>query len=146
LLTLTDDLTCLYNRRDFLRLRWQLLKLAHGESQNFLLFYCDVDNLKKINDSSPRRSGANSHDRRTGAEFPRSRRDCTDWRGEFVVMSLEATGRVEGTLLRRLEQNTLKAGASEYRYRLSVSVGVGGLILKLMSQVGLVMYEQSGSK
>ena len=37
LLALTDDLTCLYNRRGFFAVATQLLKLAHRKSHNCLL-------------------------------------------------------------------------------------------------------------
>src|SRR5882724_7805014 len=50
-LALTDELTCLYNRRGFFAAATQQLKLAQRNKQNLLLMFCDVDNLKKINDT-----------------------------------------------------------------------------------------------
>src|SRR5271169_6459785 len=50
-LALTDDLTCLYNRRAFLALAGQQLKVATRNGQGLLLFFADVDGLKEINDS-----------------------------------------------------------------------------------------------
>jgi len=152
LLALTDDLTCLYNRRGFFAVATQLLKVAHRKSQNCLLFYCDVDNLKKINDSFGHHEGdlalirvadALEHSFREADAIARIGGD------EFVVMGFEASGRVEATLLRRLERNIRKAAAGETRYKLSVSVGVARFDPKraislgeLMSQADVAMYEQ----
>ncbi len=56
-LALTDDLTCLYNRRAFLALATQQLKVARRKDQGLLLFFADVDNLKDINDSFGQQRG-----------------------------------------------------------------------------------------
>ncbi len=50
-LSLTDDLTALYNRRGFFTLAEQALKVARRLKQNCLLIYADVDGLKKVNDT-----------------------------------------------------------------------------------------------
>ena len=50
-LSLTDDLTGLYNRRGFTLLAEQEVKLAHRINRPMLLFFCDVDSLKGINDA-----------------------------------------------------------------------------------------------
>lgn len=152
LLALTDDLTCLYNRRGFFAVAAQLLKVAHRKSQNCLLFYCDVDNLKKINDSFGHHEGdlalirvadALEHSFREADAIARIGGD------EFAVMGLEASSRIEATLLRRMERNIRKAAAGETRYKLSVSVGVARFDPKraislgeLMSQADMAMYEQ----
>ena len=47
---LSDDLTGLYNRRGFLYLAAQQLKLARRMSSFLLLIFIDLDDLKKIND------------------------------------------------------------------------------------------------
>src|SRR5579872_942880 len=56
-LALTDDLTCLYNRRAFLALAAQQLKVARRKAQGLLLFFADVNNLKEINDTYGHREG-----------------------------------------------------------------------------------------
>ena len=56
-LALTDELTCLYNRRGFFAAAAQQLKVAGRNSQSLLLLYCDLDNLKKINDSFGHQEG-----------------------------------------------------------------------------------------
>lgn len=50
-LALTDDLTGLYNRRGFLFMASQHIKLAGRMNQSLLLFFMDVDNFKTINDT-----------------------------------------------------------------------------------------------
>ena len=151
-LALTDDLTCLYNRRGFFAVATQLLKLARRKTQALLLFFCDVDNLKQINDSFGHQAGDLTLIRAADA-LEQSFRDADVIAriggDEFVVMSLEASSQVEGLLLRRLERNLRKVGATEKRYRLSLSVGVSRFDPKepislgeLMSQADKAMYEQ----
>jgi diguanylate cyclase (GGDEF)-like protein len=48
---LTDDLTGLYNRRGFLILGLQNLKLASRTGYSLLLFFADIDQFKRVNDS-----------------------------------------------------------------------------------------------
>jgi PAS domain S-box-containing protein len=50
-LSLTDELTGLHNRRGFILLAEQAMKLAHRIKRSMLLFFGDVDNLKTINDA-----------------------------------------------------------------------------------------------
>jgi diguanylate cyclase (GGDEF)-like protein len=48
---LADDLTGLYNRRGFLILGLQNLKLASRTGYSLLLFFVDIDHFKRVNDS-----------------------------------------------------------------------------------------------
>jgi diguanylate cyclase (GGDEF)-like protein len=48
---LTDDLTGLYNRRGFMHLAVQQVKLAHRMKTDLLLIFVDLDGLKDINDT-----------------------------------------------------------------------------------------------
>lgn len=50
-LSLIDDLTGLYNRRGFLELGDQYLKLARRSSRDVTLVYLDLDRFKTINDT-----------------------------------------------------------------------------------------------
>jgi diguanylate cyclase (GGDEF)-like protein len=151
-LALTDDLTCLYNRRGFFAVATQLLKLAHRKVQPLLLFFCDLDNLKLINDSYGHQEGDLAIIRVADA-LERSFREADVIAriggDEFVVMSLEASGRIEASLLCRLERNLRKASVDESRYKLSLSAGVARFDPKrpislgeLMSRADQAMYEQ----
>ena len=50
-LSLNDDLTGLHNRRGFLLLAEQQLKVARRNKTPFLLLFLDLDRLKYINDT-----------------------------------------------------------------------------------------------
>lgn len=50
-LSITDDLTGLYNRRGFFTLTEQQLKMARRTKNPFSLIYADMDGLKQINDT-----------------------------------------------------------------------------------------------
>jgi diguanylate cyclase (GGDEF)-like protein/PAS domain S-box-containing protein len=50
-LSLTDELTGLYNRRGFTLLAEQEMKRARREKRSMLLFFGDLDDLKRINDT-----------------------------------------------------------------------------------------------
>ncbi len=50
-LSLTDDLTSIYNRRGFFALADQALKVARRLENKCLIIYADVDGLKKTNDT-----------------------------------------------------------------------------------------------
>jgi diguanylate cyclase (GGDEF)-like protein len=151
-LALTDELTCLYNRRGFFAAAVQQLKLAGRNSQSLLLLYCDVDNLKKINDSYGHQEGdlALIH---TADALEQAFRDSDTLArlggDEFVVLASEASTQTQDVLLRRLEKAVKKSNAGECRYQLSLSVGVARFDPKravslgeLMAQADEAMYEQ----
>jgi len=50
-LSLTDELTGLYNRRGFFLLAEQQLKLARRTKTSYCILFADLDGLKKINDT-----------------------------------------------------------------------------------------------
>jgi len=50
-LSLVDDLTGLYNRRGFLTLAGQQIKVAKRMNRNLLLIYADMNGMKNINDT-----------------------------------------------------------------------------------------------
>jgi len=151
-LALTDDLTCLFNRRGFFAAATQQLKLAQRNSQSLLLLFCDVDNLKRINDTYGHHEGDLALIR-TADVLEQSFRgsDILSRLGgdEFVALASETSNQTQDVLLRRLERNLKKASATEPRYPLSVSVGVARFDPKcavtlgeLMVQADKAMYEK----
>ncbi|MBE3109261.1 MAG: diguanylate cyclase [Acidobacteria bacterium] len=50
-LSLIDELTKVYNRRGFMTLGEQQIKVAHRTKKEMSIFYADLDDLKKINDT-----------------------------------------------------------------------------------------------
>lgn len=155
-LALTDDLTCVYNRRGFFAAATQQLKLANRNAQRLLLLFCDVNNLKKINDSFGHREGDLALIR-TADALEQTLRDsdivARIGGDEFAVLALESSGQDQGIILRRLEKNLKFSSASEKRYELSLSVGVARFdpnravsLGELMSQADQAMYEQKRSR
>jgi diguanylate cyclase (GGDEF)-like protein len=151
-LALTDDLTCLYNRRGFFAAATQQLKIAQRNAQSLLLFFCDVDNLKKINDNFGHCEGDLALIRTADAlEQSFRSADILSRLGgdEFVVLAEETSVQTQEVILRRLAKNLKKAGACESRYEISVSVGVARFDPKhaiplgeLMVQADQAMFEK----
>jgi two-component system, cell cycle response regulator len=151
-LALTDDLTCLYNRRGFFAAATQQLKLARRNTQCMLLFFCDLDNLKKINDSFGHREGDLALVRTADALEDAFRdSDILARLGgdEFAVLAMAASSENEASILRRLEKTLKKSNANEPRYELSLSVGMARFdphhavsLGVLMEKADKDMYEQ----
>jgi diguanylate cyclase (GGDEF)-like protein len=154
-LALTDDLTCLFNRRGFFAAATQQLKLAQRNGQNLLLLFCDVDNLKKINDTYGHQEGDLALIR-TAEALEQSLRgsDILSRLGgdEFVALAPVTSNQTQEIILRRLEKNLKKSSATEPRYALSLCVGVARFDPKraitlgeLMVQADKAMYEKKRS-
>jgi diguanylate cyclase (GGDEF)-like protein len=151
-LALTDDLTCLFNRRGFLAAATQQIKLARRNAQALLLFFCDVDNLKKINDSYGHQEGDLAIVRTADALEQTFRGSDVLARlggDEFAILALEATTQFQEVILNRLEKSLKKSNGNEARYELALSVGVARFDPKcsislgeLLAQADHAMYEQ----
>ncbi len=143
-LALTDDLTCLYNRRGFFAAAAQQLKLASRNGQNLLLLFCDLDNLKKINDSYGHLEGDLALIR-TADALEHAFRDSD-------ILARIGGDETQEVLLRRLEKSLKQVNAGESRYELSLSVGVAPFDPKhpislgeLIAQADDAMYVQKRS-
>lgn len=155
-LALTDDLTCLYNRRGFFAAAAQQLKRARRNNQSMLLFYGDVDNLKQINDCYGHREGDLALVRTADALEEAFRDSDVLARlggDEFAVLALEASSQNEGVILRRLEKSLKKSNTIESRYQLSLSVGLARFdpqhavsLGELMEHADQDMYQQKGKR
>ena len=151
-LALKDDLTGLHNRRGFLALAKQQLRLARTMKQQLLLFFADVDGLKQINDRFGHHEGDHAL-RRTADSFKKTFREsditarlCGD---EFVALMIESPKRNAETISRRLQLNLTRCAVKEPRYRLSLSIGVARFdpqtassLQELMSQADKALYAQ----
>jgi diguanylate cyclase (GGDEF)-like protein len=151
-LAITDDLTGFFNRRGFFASATQQLKLAHRDKQNVLLFFLDVDNLKRINDSFGHREGDAALVRTADALEDTFRDSDVLARlggDEFAVLAWEASIPNFQTILSRIESNLEEANADEFRYKLSLSAGVArydpqapASLGELMAAADQEMYKQ----
>jgi len=149
-LALTDELTCLFNRRGFFAAATQQLRVARRNTQEMLLFFCDVDNLKRINDTHGHREGdmalirvadALEHTFRGSDVIARLGGD------EFLVLTAGSPNQTKDTILRRLDK-ALKKPNGFVGYELSVSTGVAQFdprnpvtLGELMATADRCMYE-----
>lgn len=151
-LALSDELTCLYNRRGFFAAATQQLKLAKRNQQGMLLFFCDLDNLKKINDTYGHREGDLALVR-TADALENAFRDSDILArlggDEFAILTLTIPSEGPEALLHRLEKCLEKASKGEFRYRLSLSVGVARFdpqrpmsLGELMAEADKAMYQR----
>lgn len=155
--SLMDDLTGLYNRRGFLTLAEQHLKLAERTGRNVLLIFADLDNFKSINDECGHQEG----DRALVATARTLRTVFRDsdilariGGDEFVVLALETTDTSGDLLSRRLRERLAATSAEQARgYELSVSVGIArwdprspSTIADLLARADSLMYEHKRQK
>ncbi len=127
-LALTDELTGLYNRRGFLMLAEQQLKLAQRTKRESLLVYIDVDGLKAINDTLGHTEGDLAI-KQTAVVLKRTFRgsDILARIGgdEFAAFAVEAREGTVPILLARLQKNIQELNAQpSHRHLLSLSVGM----------------------
>jgi diguanylate cyclase (GGDEF)-like protein len=126
-LSLTDELTGLYNRRGFTLLAEQELKLAHRKNRPMLLFFGDVDHLKIINDTYGHAQGdlALKEVADTMKEIFREADIVARLSGdEFVVLALDASQECAEDLTRRIK--TAMEAHNRQRnepYQLTLSIG-----------------------
>jgi two-component system, cell cycle response regulator len=149
-LAITDDLTGLYNRRGFLASAAHQLKMAQRNGQNLLLFFYDVDNLKRINDSCGHREGDLALIRTADAleqTFRESDLLARLGGDEFAALATEA-GEHQEAILSRMEENLQKSNADKSHASLSLSLGLVRFDSKrpaslgeLMSRADQAMYE-----
>jgi diguanylate cyclase (GGDEF)-like protein len=127
-LSLTDELTGLYNRRGFFTLANQQMKVANRKKGGLLLLFADVDGLKLINDRFGHKGGdlllintANL----LKEVFRESDIIARMGGDEFVVFSIEPSDRNIDTLKNRFEKHVADYNAKRtHTYKLSLSVGI----------------------
>jgi len=151
-LAISDELTGLYNRRGFLLLGSERMKLAHGMKKNLLLFFADLDNLKQINDQFGHREGDQAL-LKTAEIFRNTFRnsDITGRFGgdEFTALVIEEFGQTADTISRRLQDNMAELSANNTQYPLSLSVGMTryaaemrSSLNRLLAQADHALYKQ----
>jgi diguanylate cyclase (GGDEF)-like protein/PAS domain S-box-containing protein len=126
-LSLTDELTRLYNRRGFTLLAEQEVKLAHRKKRSMLLFFSDVDDLKVINDTHGHAQGDLAL-QEVSAVLKEAFREADIVAriggDEFVVLAVDASMESANVLTNRI-QSFLEKGnqQGDWPYQLSLSLG-----------------------
>jgi diguanylate cyclase (GGDEF)-like protein/PAS domain S-box-containing protein len=152
-LSLTDELTGLYNRRGFFMMVEQLLKLAKRQKRGIFMLYADMDNLKEINDTLGHQEGDQALiDTANILKATYRDTDIVARLGgdEFVVLPVGRAGDNIGLITARLQENLESHAAEGNRnFRLSLSVGISYYdpespcsIDELIKQGEKLMYEQ----
>ena len=124
---LTDELTRLYNRRGFMALAEQHLRLARRQGKDSVVMYVDMDDFKQLND----RHGHAAGDRALMAVSRLLRstvRDCDVVArmggDEFTILALDADVMGARAIQKRLEERLALFNASgELPMPLSMTVG-----------------------
>jgi diguanylate cyclase (GGDEF)-like protein/PAS domain S-box-containing protein len=156
-LSLMDELTGLYNRRGFLTLAQQQLRLARRGHRELVLLFVDMDDFKEINDQY----GHNEGDvalRRTAAILQHTFRDSDIVArlggDEFVVLASDIAHGTGPLIVERLRAELRDRNEREgYPYRLSFSVGLATFdpdrppdIEELLATADAMLYEQKRHK
>ncbi len=156
-MSITDQLTELYNRRGFLTLAEQQLKSAKRSKKRMTLLFLDSDGLKSINDALGHEEGDKALNdtadilRQTFRESDIIARIGGD---EFAVLAVDSADMNSEIITLRLQQNVDNFNAKKYRqYNISLSWGSAiydpdsALSLnKLMSLADELMYAQKRVK
>lgn len=156
-LSLRDELTGLYNRRGFLTLAEQQLKVANRAKKGLLMIFADLDGMKDINDTLGHRQGDSALVdtarilRKTFRESDIIARYGGD---EFIILSLENTESGAELFENRLREHLEYHNKHESRpYTLSLSTGFAHSdpenplsIEDLLVEADHIMYEQKNGK
>lgn len=156
-LSQTDELTGLYNRRGFLSLARQSLYLARKMKKNGLLFYADLDGLKKINDTYGHDEGDCALEQTAlilKKVFRRTdiiaRLGGDEYTAFTVDTSSKTTGNIQSRLTRLIGDYNKRSGKP---YQISISMGAVPFfgkddcsIEQLMVEADHLLYQQKRDK
>lgn len=127
-LSVTDDLTNLYNRRGFMTFVEHHIGTANRKGQRMLLILIDLDDLKKINDAYGHKEGdmALIDTAEVIKEtFRKSDLIARISGDEFVVLTTDTKSNAEEAIRMRLIKNVEAHNACQRRlYKLSLSCGI----------------------
>lgn len=156
-LSMTDDLTGLYNRRGFLLLSEQQQKIARRTKNPFLLIYADMDGLKQINDTYGHHEGSQALQQIAQIlknSFRESDIVARLGGDEFTIFVADTIACDIEIPLKRLEENLRQYNAQEFHaYSLSLSIGATCInpddyssIEELLVKADQAMYENKKQK
>ena len=156
-LSITDQLTGLHNRRGFLSLAEQQLKLAIRNKSGTLLFFADLDGLKWINDTLGHEEGDKVLiEAATVLKETFRASDIVARLGgdEYAALAVHINEANSEIITARLQSLIYRRNSQENRrYRLSISVGCSyydpenpSSIDQLMASADKLMYEHKQKK
>jgi len=158
-LSLTDDLTKLYNRRGFLELANQQLRLeAHsGTARGLTLLFADMDGLKAINDVYGHEAGSEAIAAlaRILRSAVRSADIVARWGGdEFVILAIGSPEENSEKLVTRIEDAIEEFNRTSGKpYTLACSIGISAVEVTspeafeaFLHEADLRMYEEKKQK
>ena len=151
--SIVDELTGLYNRRGFLILAEQKIKLSDQTGQSLLLVFADLDGLKLINDTLGHHWGdmALMETAHVLREAFRETDILARLGGDEYVALLACSGELdEEFLIKRFQETVGEHNAfRERNFKLSVSIGIARYDPQapctagdLLAKADLVMYQQ----
>jgi diguanylate cyclase (GGDEF)-like protein/PAS domain S-box-containing protein len=156
-LSITDSLTGLHNRRGFLTLAEQQMKFSDRHQRDMLLFFADLDGMKRINDTLGHEEGdAALIDVAAILQETFRSSDIIARVGgdEFAILAIDATEISPETIMTRLKNQINDHNKKEKRhYKISISMGIARYdpekpcsLDELMSRADKLMYAQKRSK
>lgn len=156
-LSLRDELTGLYNRRGWLELATQGLRLANREQRSAAVIFCDLNGMKEINDQHGHEEGDRAL-KDTAAMLQGACREVdviARFGGdEFVVFALDFVAAGLGALRERVRASLNELNRSGERpFFLSLSVGAAFFhpehaesIEQLLDRADAEMYERKRAR
>jgi diguanylate cyclase (GGDEF)-like protein len=126
-LTFNDELTGLLNRRGFLSLARQHLKIAQRENWELALVFADLDRLKNINDTFGHPEGDRAL--RSVANILKETFRTSDLIArlggdEFIILAMNAPASGVRAITNRLYENLARYNSQSRYYQLSLSFGI----------------------
>ena len=152
-MALVDDLTGLYNRRGFLTLARQQIKMAERMRRGLVHVFFDLDGMKEINDTYGHREGDLALIESAEilrATFRESDVVARIGGDEFAVLAMETSEARAGQLFARIQETLAERNARGHRpYALSFSMGTtsyepgrSSSVEELLAQADRMMYQQ----
>jgi len=155
---ITDELTGLLNRRGFLALAEQQLRISTRHREELYFFYCDIDNMKWINDNLGHKAGDQALID-TAQTLKKTYRDSDTFSrlggDEFAaLLSCGPNINEEEIIIQRFQKNLDELNRQSGRsFELQVSAGVVKCdmtrpcsIDELMTQADTKMYQQKARR
>ena len=125
-MALVDPLTGLRNRRGFLAISEQYVKIAKRQGRKFTVLFIDMDHFKSINDTFGHEEG--DHALRLAAEVLRKTLRTSDilcrYGGdEFAALAVDVETEKTSLLIARIRKSVEKLNPTGSRYRIDFSIG-----------------------